>query len=66
MKIAVWLILFRTENIDLVISKLAELKIPHTDKKLGCDGTFRIWLKDPDGYSFEVHQYTKDSSPVYE
>ncbi len=51
-----------TDDIDHVIEKLAELKIPHTEKKLGCDGTYQIWLKDPDGYSFEVHQYTKESS----
>ena len=50
------------DDIDLVITKLAELKISHTEKKLGCDGTYQIWLKDPDGYPFEVHQYTKDSS----
>lgn len=50
------------DDIDLVITKLAELKISHTEKKLGCDGTYQIWLKDPDGYPFEIHQYTKDSS----
>ncbi|HOU83370.1 MAG TPA: VOC family protein [Spirochaetota bacterium] len=50
------------DDIDVVITKLTELKIPHTEKKLGCDGTYQIWLKDPDGYPFEVHQYTKDSS----
>ena len=53
---------FEADDIDLIIAKLAELKISHTEKKLGCDGTYQIWLKDPDGYSFEVHQYTKDSS----
>ncbi len=50
------------DDIDLVITKLAEFKISHTEKKLGCDGTYQIWLKDPDGYPFEIHQYTKDSS----
>jgi lactoylglutathione lyase/glyoxylase I family protein len=50
------------DDIDLIITKLAEFKISHTEKKLGCDGTYQIWLKDPDGYPFEIHQYTKDSS----
>ena len=50
------------DDIDNVIAKLAQLRIPHTEKKFGCDGTYQIWLKDPDGYSFEVHQYTKESS----
>ena len=31
-------------------------------KKLGCDQTWQIWLEDPDGNSFEVHQYTPESA----
>jgi hypothetical protein len=30
-------------------------------EKLGCDDTWQIWLKDPDGNAFEVHQYTPKS-----
>ena len=50
------------DDIDLIISSLEKSGISHTDKKLGCDGTYQIWMKDPDGYDFEVHQYTENSS----
>ena len=35
--------------------------ITFPEKKLGCDHTWQIWLKDPDGNAFEVHQYTPGS-----
>ncbi|HEX2957719.1 MAG TPA: VOC family protein [Chitinispirillaceae bacterium] len=50
-----------TKNIDTLIDMLKREKIEHTPKKLGCDHTWQIWLKDPDGNNFEVHQYTEES-----
>lgn len=35
--------------------------IAYTPKKLGCDHTYQIWLQDPDGNPFEIHQYTEKS-----
>ncbi|MCL2260087.1 MAG: VOC family protein [Fibromonadales bacterium] len=49
------------DDIDELIKKLDSQGISHTDKKLGCDHTWQIWLTDPDGNTFEVHQYTAES-----
>jgi catechol 2,3-dioxygenase-like lactoylglutathione lyase family enzyme len=53
-----------TGSIDRVIDKLTTAGIPFTPKKTGCDHTHQIWLTDPDGNSFEVHEYTKKSMQV--
>ena len=50
-----------TEDLDGLMARLRERGVPHTEKKLGCDDTWQIWLKDPDGNAFEVHQYTDKS-----
>lgn len=51
-----------TDDIDGFISRCAAEKIAVTPKKLGCDHTWQVWLKDPDGNAFEVHEYTAKSS----
>jgi lactoylglutathione lyase/glyoxylase I family protein len=53
-----------TSDMDRLVADLAKCGIPHTPKKLGCDQTWQIWLKDPDGNDFEVHQYTAQSTQV--
>ena len=50
-----------SKDIDTFIKKLDSLGIMHTDKKLGCDNTYQIWLSDPDGNAFEIHEYTENS-----
>jgi lactoylglutathione lyase/glyoxylase I family protein len=50
-----------TEDIELTMGTLRERGVEVTDKKLGVDNTWQIWLHDPDGYRFEVHQYTARS-----
>jgi lactoylglutathione lyase len=50
-----------TESLDAVTKRLETAGIPFTPAKLGCDGTWQIWLTDPDGATFEVHQYTSNS-----
>lgn len=52
---------FATEDLDALITMLKKENIEYSQKKKGCDNTWQIWLKDPDGNSFEVHQYTEDS-----
>jgi lactoylglutathione lyase/glyoxylase I family protein len=47
-----------TEDLDRLMTDLRARGIAFTEKKLGCDHTWQIWLKDPDGNAFEVHQYT--------
>jgi lactoylglutathione lyase/glyoxylase I family protein len=51
-----------TENIDALMEDLKKKNISFTEKKLGCDNTYQIWLKDPDGNAFEVHCYTENSA----
>jgi len=50
-----------TEDLDQLMADLRERGVDYSDKKLGCDNTWQIWLKDPDGNPFEVHQYTGKS-----
>lgn len=50
-----------TEDLDALVTELRSRGVEHTEKKLGCDSTWQIWLKDPDGNAFEVHQYTPKS-----
>jgi len=50
-----------TEDLDRLMADLRTRGIDFTDKKIGCDHTWQIWLKDPDGNAFEVHQYTPKS-----
>lgn len=50
-----------TDDLDGLTRELAAKGIDHSPKKLGCDHTWQIWLKDPDGNAFEVHQYTPGS-----
>ena len=50
-----------TEDLDGLMAHLRQQGIAFSEKKLGCDNTWQIWLKDPDGNAFEVHQYTQES-----
>jgi lactoylglutathione lyase len=50
-----------TEDLDGLLAELGSRGIAASDKKLGCDATWQIWLADPDGNRFEVHEYTKQS-----
>jgi len=50
-----------TDDLDSMMRELAAKGISFSEKKLGCDHTWQIWLKDPDGNAFEVHQYTQES-----
>ena len=50
-----------TQDLDGLMTSLRAQGVDFTEKKLGCDDTWQIWLKDPDGNAFEVHQYTAKS-----
>ncbi len=50
-----------SDDLDALMAALDEQGIAYSEKKLGCDGTWQIWLTDPDGNRFEVHQYTSAS-----
>jgi catechol 2,3-dioxygenase-like lactoylglutathione lyase family enzyme len=51
-----------TDDIDAVMASLTERGVAFAPKKLGVDNTYQIWLEDPDGNRFEVHQYTPAST----
>jgi lactoylglutathione lyase/glyoxylase I family protein len=53
-----------TPDINAAMLSLEERGIEFSPKKLGCDSTYQIWLKDPDGNDFEIHQYTPNSSQI--
>jgi catechol 2,3-dioxygenase-like lactoylglutathione lyase family enzyme len=50
-----------TSDLDGLMADLRQRGIALKEKKLGCDDTWQIWLEDPDGNAFEVHQYTEKS-----
>ncbi len=53
-----------TGDIDAVMARLKERGVSFSPKKLGVDNTWQIWLEDPDGNRFEVHQYTLASTQL--
>jgi catechol 2,3-dioxygenase-like lactoylglutathione lyase family enzyme len=50
-----------SDDLDALAAHLDAQGIAHTPKSLGADHTWQIWLEDPDGNKFEVHQYTEKS-----
>ncbi len=34
---------------------------PDCEPRLGADGSWQMWIKDPDGNPFEFHQFTENS-----
>lgn len=54
----------QTDSIDQAQRELLAHGIHATEKKLGCDGSWQIWFKDPDGLDIELHEYTAASSQV--
>jgi lactoylglutathione lyase/glyoxylase I family protein len=53
-----------SDSIETLMKEYDAAGISYTPKKLGCDNTWQIWLTDPDGNAFEIHQYTKDSAQL--
>jgi lactoylglutathione lyase/glyoxylase I family protein len=52
------------EDIDALRERLIAKGIEVTEKKKGCDESWQIWCKDPDGTSIEFHMYTPESSQI--
>jgi len=52
------------DDIDVVIERMKNSGIDYTDKKLGADQTWQIWIKDPIGIDIEFHQYTDESTQI--
>ena len=49
------------DSIDAIKQRLTDNGIATTDKKCGCDHSWQIWCKDPNGVDIEFHQYTDQS-----
>jgi catechol 2,3-dioxygenase-like lactoylglutathione lyase family enzyme len=54
-------ICLETEDLDALIAHVREAGVEITDKKLGVDGTWQAWTKDPNGVKLEIFRYTPDS-----
>lgn len=50
-----------TEDMDALMAHLTAQGVAFTPNKKGADHTWQIWLEDPDGNKFEVHQYSAES-----
>jgi len=54
-------ICLETEDIDVLIAHVRGHGLQITGKKLGADGTWQAWTRDPNGVKLEIFQYTDDS-----
>ncbi len=52
---------FEVDDIQAWYEKLRPLGCVTADPKLGRDGSWQIWIRDPDGNPIELMQYTADS-----
>lgn len=50
-----------TDDMDATVRQLDGAGIAHTELRRGCDDTWQIWLRDPDGNDFEIHAYSATS-----
>ncbi len=51
-----------TDDIDGMKARLEAHGVATTEKKKGCDDTYQIWFKDPNGIDIELHEYTATSA----
>ena len=54
-------ICLETEDLDGLIAHVRAQGVEISDKKLGVDGTWQAWTKDPNGVKLEIFQYTAES-----
>lgn len=57
-------ICFEVRSIKTLEASLTEKKVKHTEPKLGCDKSWQMWVKDPNGIPIEFHQYTRSSTQI--
>jgi catechol 2,3-dioxygenase-like lactoylglutathione lyase family enzyme len=55
-------ICLETPNIKALRTHLTAKGISCTESKLGGDGSWQFWIKDPNGVNIEFHEYTAKSS----
>ena len=54
-------ICLETEDLDGLIAHVRAQGVEISDKKMGVDGTWQAWTKDPNGVKLEIFQYTDNS-----
>ena len=54
-----------TDDIDGMKARLEANGVATTEKKKGCDDTYQVWFKDPNGIDIELHQYTATSAQLH-
>jgi catechol 2,3-dioxygenase-like lactoylglutathione lyase family enzyme len=54
-----------TDDIDRMKERLSAHGVTTTEKKKGCDDTYQIWFKDPNGIDIELHEYTASSAQLH-
>lgn len=54
----------QTSDIDADIEHLKAHGVAVGEKKIGADGTWQVWLEDPNGVKIELHQYTPESMQI--
>ena len=50
------------DDIDAAIAELHAHGVETTEKKIGCDHSYQVWFKDPNGIDIELHEYTPESA----
>jgi glyoxylase I family protein len=55
---------FEVSDIEAIRNDLVSRGVSVSEAKLGCDNSWQIWCKDPDGIEIEFHQYTSRSSQL--
>jgi catechol 2,3-dioxygenase-like lactoylglutathione lyase family enzyme len=48
-------------DIEKMVSALRGRGVEVSDPKMGQDGSYQAWVRDPDGNRIELHQYTSQS-----
>jgi len=51
-------------DIAETVAALRQKDVEVSDPTLGQDGSYQAWIKDPDGNSIELHQYTDESLQI--
>ena len=49
------------DDIKATVKDLREKGIEASDVTMGEDNSYQAWITDPDGYRFELHEYTPQS-----
>ena len=52
----------QVEDLDSLVSTLAERGVKVSGKKLGADNAWQAWITDPSGIRIELMQYSEDST----